>query len=62
MVSKKTSKKQTKTVKNKAKTEYVDEEIIEKEKKPTVKWQPVAKEEKKGNGNFFAKMIDFFNF
>ena len=62
MVSKKTPKKQVKTIKNKVKPEKIEEEIIKTEEKPIIKWRPVSKENKKGNGNFFAKMIDFFHF
>lgn len=61
MVSKKTSKKQVEKIKNKTKSEKIEKENIETDEKPTVKWEPVSKENK-GNGNFFAKMIDFFHF
>lgn len=59
MVSKKTSKKPVKT---KVKTEKVKEKVVEVKEEPKTKWQPVSKEEKKKNGNFFAKMVDFFDF
>lgn len=62
MVSKKITKKSVKIDENQIKTESMDNKSIDMEEKPTIKWEPVAKEENKGNGNFFAKMIDFFHF
>lgn len=62
MVSKKITKKSVKIDENQIKTESTDNKSIDMEEKPNIKWEPVAKEENKGNGNFFAKMIDFFHF
>lgn len=62
MVSKKITKKSVKIDENQIKTESMDNKSIDMEEKPTIKWEPVAKEENKENGNFFAKMIDFFHF
>ena len=62
MVSKKITKKSVKIDENQIKTESMDNKSIDMEEKPTIKWEPVAKEENKGNRNFFAKMIDFFHF
>ena len=62
MVSKIITKKSVKIDENQIKTESTDNKSIDMEEKPTIKWEPVAKEENKGNGNFFAKMIDFFHF
>lgn len=58
------NKKITKKSTKKAKNEINIQENLKKEEKkePEIKWKPVAKEENKGNGNFFAKMVDFFHF
>lgn len=58
--TKKVTKKSTKTTKTKVEIQENTEK--EDKKEPEVKWKPVAKEENKVNGNFFAKMVDFFHF
>ena len=45
MVSKKITKKSVKIDENQIKTESTDNKSIGMEEKPTIKWEPVAKEE-----------------